>query len=98
MHEAASHNRFAHQSYVVLEWAEKAELDGLEELTSVCGRFGVGLITLHKYYTGFRHMVRYEAESKAPSDDLLQEFLGYVFERKEEDKERFDQLMTSLKS
>lgn len=79
-------------NHVVLEWAEKGPVDGIDELISVCGRFGVGLITLHKHYNGFRHTVFSEAEPRVPSDDLLEEFLGYVFERREEDKRQFDAL------
>jgi hypothetical protein len=43
--EAASQRRFAHEAYVVLEWPKNEDVVGLEELMSVCARFGVGLIT-----------------------------------------------------
>lgn len=92
--EAASHNRFAHESYVALEWAKNAEIaDALEELRAVCGRFGVGLITLHKYYSGYRYVVQHDPDYRIPRDDLLEEFLGYVFERQPSVREEFDKLM-----
>lgn len=90
--EAASHRRFAHESYVVLEWAKDVPVEGLEEITSVCSRFGVGLMTLHPYYSSFRHIVELEAEPNVPPEDYVEEYLGYVFERDGKKKDAYDEL------
>lgn len=92
IYEAASHRRFAHEAYVVLEWAKDVPVEGLEEVTAVCGRFGIGLITLHPYYNSFRHTVQLEAEPNDPSEDFVEEFLGYIFERRSESQEAYDRL------
>lgn len=93
--EAASHRRFAHEAYLVLEWAKDVPVEGLEELTAVCSRFGVGLITLYPYYSSFRHTVQLEAEPNVPPEDYIEEYLGYVFERDGEKKDAYDELWSS---
>ena len=80
-YEAASHSKFAHQSYVVLEWAKDFPVEGLDGLMQVCGRFGVGLMTLQPHYKKWRHEVQLEAVETMPSDDFIEEFLGYVLNR-----------------
>lgn len=79
--EAASHRRFAHEAYVVLEWAKGEDVLGLDEMIAVCSRFGVGLLTLHPYYKGYRYDVQLEAEKNNASEDYLEEYLSYVFEK-----------------
>lgn len=93
--EAASQRRFAHESYVVLEWAKGEEVVGLDELLAVCSRFGVGLLTLHLYYRGYRYDVHLEAEKYNASEDYLEEFLGYVFQRKPGARESYELLCTA---
>ena len=88
--EAASQRRFAHEAYVVLEWAKGEEVAGLEEMISVCSRFGVGLLTLHPYYTSFRYAVQLDAEKHATSDDYVEEYLGYVVEKSEATRQRYE--------
>lgn len=90
--EAASQRRFAHESYVVLEWAKGEDVTGLDELLVVCGRFGVGLLTLHPYYKGYRYNVHLEAEKHNVSEDYLEEFLGYVFEKNSTAKDHYESL------
>lgn len=90
--EAASQQRFAHESYVVLEWAKGVDVVGLDELLAVCSRFGVGLLTLHPYYSGYRYDVHLEAQKHAAAEDDLEEFLGYVFEKNPAAKQSFDAL------
>jgi DNA-binding MarR family transcriptional regulator len=92
VYEAASHRKVAHESYLVLEWARDMAVEGLEEILSCCTRFGVGLITLHPYYKSFRYTLRLDAEPNAPSDDYVEEFLGYIFERDSEKKKAYDEL------
>lgn len=79
--EAASQRRFSHEAYVVLEWAKGEDVVGLEDMLSVCGRFGVGLITLHTYYTSYRYKVQLDAQKHVPTEDYVEEYLSYVFER-----------------
>ncbi|WP_421954062.1 hypothetical protein [Polaromonas sp.] len=90
--EAASQRRFAHESYVVLEWAKGEEVVGLEEIASVCSRFGVGLLTLHPYYSSFRYTVQLDAEKHETPDDYVEEYLGYVFEKNEDAKQKYENL------
>lgn len=81
--EAASQQRFSHQAYVVLEWAKSEPVVGLDDLVAVCSRFGVGLLTLHPHYSSFRYEIHFDAEMHAPSDDYVEEYLSYVFEKNE---------------
>ncbi len=90
--EAASQRRFAHEAYVVLEWAKGEEVVGLEEIISVCSRFGVGLLTLHPYYASFRYTVQLEAEKHATTEDYVEEYLCYVFEKDKDAKQRYESL------
>lgn len=90
--EAASHRRFAHEAYVVLEWAKDVPLAGTEHLESECSRFGVGLITLHPYYASFRHVVRIPATPHTPSNGGVEEYLEYVFQRNDGDLQDYEAL------
>ncbi|CAM8819915.1 hypothetical protein [Burkholderia pseudomallei] len=90
--EAASQRRFSHEAYVVLEWAKNEPVVGLEEMIAVCSRFGVGLLTLHPYYNSYRYRVEFEAEKNAPTDDYIEEYLGYVFEKDGSAQEEYDSL------
>lgn len=90
--EAASQRRFAHEAYVVLEWAKSEEVVGLEEMVSVCSRFGVGLLTLHPYYSSFRYAIQLDAEKHATSDDYVEEYLGYVFEKSDGARQKYELL------
>lgn len=96
VYEAASHSRFSHESYVGLELPKGTDpaesIDGLREL---CARFGVGIATIHQYYAGLRYVIRQDPEPKAPSDDYVEEYLTYVFERLPEQKARFEALMSA---
>lgn len=90
--EAASHRRYANEAYVVLEWAKDVPVEGTEYLESACSRFGVGLITLHPYYTGFRHVVRITANPHTPPDGEVEEYLEYVFEKRNGDFQAYESL------
>lgn len=94
--EAASHRRFAHEAYVVLEWAKNEPVVGLEEIMAVCSRFGVGLLTLHPYYSSFRYNVELEAEKNTPTEDYMEEFLGYVFDKNRTAYENYEDLCDQL--
>lgn len=90
--EAASQRRFAHEAYVVLEWAKLEPVVGLEDMVAVCSRFGVGLITLHPYFKGFRYMIQLEAEKHPVDEDYVEEYLGYVFEKNGGARDQYDAL------
>lgn len=93
--EAASQRRFSHEAYVVLEWAKGEQVVGLEEMIAVCSRFGVGLLTLHPYYTSFRYSIQLEAEKHTPTEDYLEEFLGYVFEKNSAARDSYESLCSA---
>lgn len=90
--EAASQRRFSNQAYLVLEWAKGEEIVGLEEMLSVCSRFGVGLITLHAYYKSFRYAIQLDAEEHSVSEDRAEEFLDYVFQKDDLAKKAYEDL------
>ncbi len=96
--EAAAHRRFAHESFLVLEWAKDVPIEGLEEVMAVCSRFGVGLMTLIPRYSSFRHIVQLEAEPNNPAEDYVEEYLGYVFERDGANKDAYDRLWSSTEA
>jgi hypothetical protein len=79
-----------------LEWAKDVPLEGLEELTAKCGEFGVGLIILHPYYTSFRHIIQLDAVLNIPSEDFVEEFLEYLFERRQKQLRLYDELWESV--
>lgn len=94
--EAASHARFAHEGFVVLEWAEKAfsiSDPRLVHIVRECQRFGIGIATLEQYHTRYRLHVRLDAEVKSPDDSDVEEWLGYALSRRADALERFDALM-----
>ncbi len=93
--EAASQRRFAHESYVALEWAKSENVIGLEDLVAVCSRFGVGLLTLHPYYSSYRYNIHLEAERHAASEEYMEEYLGYVFDRYPETHKKYEELWLS---
>ncbi|WP_437728183.1 hypothetical protein [Sorangium sp. So ce861] len=94
--EAASHARFAHDGFVVLEWAEKTfslSDPRLDKMVRECQRFGIGLATLGRYYSHYRIHVRLESVSKEPTDSDVEEWLDYALSRRKEALERFRTLM-----
>jgi len=94
--EAASHARFAHEGFVVLEWTDGgfALSDSrLANMVRECQRFGIGIATLEPYYSRYRLHVRLEAVSKKPLDADVEEWLDYALSRRKEAMERFVNLM-----
>ena len=98
VYEAASQRRFAHEAFVVLEWAKDVPVEGLDELTALCGRFGVGLMTMQPHYSSFRHVVHLDAEPNSPPEDNVEEFLGYIFEKRSENKIEYDTLWSTVEA
>ncbi len=94
--EAASHARFAHEGFVLLEWPEKGFTlsdPRLDKVVRECQRFGIGLATLEPHYKHYRMHVRLEAASNEPSDASVEEWLDYALSRREEAMDRFVSLM-----
>jgi hypothetical protein len=87
VYEAASHRRFSHEAYVVLEWPNGIEFSltdpsyKIDQIFRECQRFNVGLATLHPYYNSYRLRERYEAAPNAPKDEDIETWLEYMFER-----------------
>ena len=65
---------------------------GIEELMAVCGRFGVGLMTIHPYYKSFKYDIQLDAVKHHPNEEYLEEYLGYIFEKYPHERTRFDEL------
>ncbi|WP_437320727.1 hypothetical protein [Sorangium sp. So ce385] len=94
--EAASHARFAHDGFVVLEWTEKGfsvSDPRIEKMVRECQRFGIGLATLESHYSHYRLHVRLESVSKEPTDSDVEEWLDYALSRRKEAMDRFQALM-----
>ncbi len=92
VYEAASHGIFSNEAYVVIERDKDSRLDGLEDIVGLCGQFGVGLITLHPFYTKYRYIIQHAAEYKNPPAAAIEEYLDYIFERLPAKKKEFDEL------
>jgi hypothetical protein len=94
--EAASHARFAHEGFVVLEWTEKAfsvSDPRLDKMVRECQRFGIGLATLEPHYSHYRLHRRLEPVSKEPSDVDVEEWLDYALNRRNDAMAQFKTLM-----
>jgi hypothetical protein len=67
VYEAASHHRFSHEAYVILEWPKDLDFSvtdptyKLDQLARECQRYGVGLATLHPYFNSYRVRPRIDA-------------------------------------
>jgi predicted transcriptional regulator len=96
VYEAASHQRFCHQAYVVLEWPKEIEFSAtdptykLDQIVRECRRQGVGLATMEAHY--HRYILRTKLEPNPPPhrDEDVDEWLEYVFSRNDEAKREFD--------
>jgi predicted transcriptional regulator len=102
VYEAASHHRFSHEAYVVLEWAcdEKFSLTDptyrLDQLARECRRFGVGLATLEPHRNSYRLYPRLEPTPRTPDDGDVEEWLDYVFSRNTAAEKAFNDRMHSV--
>lgn len=81
VYEAASQLRMAHEAYLVLEWTKNLPVSGIDDIEAACGRYGVGLITLHKHYNSFRQSLEIEATPHQPAPDEVEEYLQYLIDR-----------------
>lgn len=87
VYEAASHHRFSHEAYVVLEWPNGVDFSitdpsyKIDQLARECQRYGVGLATLHPHYNSFRLRPRLDPAPSAPDDEDVETWLDYVFSR-----------------
>ena len=97
--EAASHHRFSHEAYVVLEWPKGIEFSltdptyKLDQIFRECQRFNVGLATLHPYFKSYRLRNRYEATANAPNDEDVEAWLEYMFDRAPQALKVYDERM-----
>jgi hypothetical protein len=102
VYEAASHHRFSHEAYVVLEWPseEKFSLTDptyrLDQVVRECRRFGVGLATLEPHYNSYRLYPRLEPTPRTPDDGDVEEWLDYVFSRNAVALKAFDDRMHTV--
>ncbi|RYG16270.1 hypothetical protein EON82_25205 [bacterium] len=94
--EAASHARFAHEVYVVLEWAEPTfsiSDPRIGHISRECQRFGVGLATMELFYKKYQLHVQLESPKKKPADADVESWLDYAFSRRKDAKDEFVRLM-----
>jgi len=77
VYEALSHHRFSHEAYVVLEWPNGVDFSltdptyKLDQIARECQRFGVGLATLHPYFTKYRIRSQLEPTLTTPDDEAV---------------------------
>lgn len=96
--EAASHARFAHETWVVLEWPASAGPlvvpdPRVDQLLRECQRFGVGLATLQPHYTKYRLYEYLEPDPRAPGDAEVENWLEYALSRNKAAASRFDDML-----
>lgn len=102
--EAASHDRFVHEAYVVLEWAKGVPFDapehqpGMMQIASECRRFGVGLARMTPHYSGFRFSVDIEPTQREPHDRDVDAFLDYMFERRRHAREQYLAMLNGVRT
>jgi len=99
VYEAASHYRFAHKAYVVLEWPKNVEFSfqdpkyRLNQLYRECVRHGVGLATLEPYYNSYRMYPHLDPHPLVPQDEAVDSWLDYMFTRLESQRVAFEELL-----
>jgi hypothetical protein len=97
VYEAASHHRFSHEAWVVLEWPNGVEFSltdptyKLDQIGRECQRFGVGLATLHPYYSSYRLRPRVDPMPQAPEDGDVEAWLDYVLSRNPDAERDFEE-------
>ena len=101
VYEAASHHRFSHEAYVVLEWPKPVEFSltdptyKLDQIVRECQRHGVGLGTMKPHYAGFRLNVRLDPVPTTPTDADVDGWLDYVFLKIERARTTFEKQMNA---
>lgn len=99
--EAAAQSRFAHRSYVVLEWAESvtfsldSDANNLDQIVRECGRFGIGLWTMQPFRNGWRYTEHLKAAPRVPADSEVNAFLEDYFLRYPDDAAQYDKWFPS---
>lgn len=87
--EAAAHSAVFHRSWLILEWAHKLPWDAAkferwaERMLSECGRFGVGLMTLHTSEKAFRLRTHLRAKLGNPDEQVTEAMVKYYLEKKD---------------
>jgi hypothetical protein len=79
-----------------MEWIENAfSIDDprLDQIVRECRRFGIGILTLEKYYASHRVHVRLEADRKEPKDNDVEVWLDHALNRRSDAEKRFNDLM-----
>jgi hypothetical protein len=104
VYEAASHHRFSHEAWVVLEWPKGLissltdPTHKLDQIARECQRFGIGLASLQPHYNSFRLSPRLEPKPRTPEDEDVESWLTYVFSRMPTLSTEFDERMKKVAS
>lgn len=104
--EAASHHRFSHQSYVVLEWPKKEILPfsladatyRVDQIARECQRHGVGLATIEPHYSSYRFHERLAPKPILPTDADVDAWLDYVFSRLDTSRSEFEEAIETAQN
>ncbi|WP_140793777.1 hypothetical protein [Myxococcus xanthus] len=86
--EAAAHSAVFHRSWLILEWAHGLPWDPgrferwAERMLSECGRFGVGLMTLHPKEKAFCLRTHLRAKVGNPDEQVTEAMLEYYLGKK----------------
>ena len=94
--EAASHARFAHEGFILLEWPQgdfNISEPGIAQIISECQRFGIGVATLEPYYSKHRVHVHVDPAPKRPMDGAVESWLEYALSKHADATKRFDEAM-----
>lgn len=102
VYEAASHHRFAHETFVVLEWPAGVEFSltdatyRVAQIARECQRFGVGLATLSPHYRSYRLLIQIDPRPVAPLDEHVESWLQYSLGRHEAAEREFNALAEAV--
>jgi hypothetical protein len=104
VYEAASHHRFSHEAYVVLEWPSGIEFSltdptyKIDQIVRECQRHGMGLATFHPHYSTYRLRPRLDPTPTVPDDEDVETWLDYVFSRNPEALASYNSKMTDFQN
>ena len=104
VYEAASHHRFSHEAWVVLEWPKGLVSSltdptyKLDQIARECQRFGIGLASLQPHYNSSDFLPGLSPEPQTPEDEDVESWLTYVFSRMPTLSTEFDERIKKVAS
>jgi len=92
--EAASHSKFSHQAYLVVEWITNEDMDPADDevkrIFTECQTFGIGLIQMKKENGSWSYRQIIDPKTKIPDPEACNQFIEQNF------KEQHSQILGAL--